>query len=228
MVPIDKARERLGDKESPPNSNRTLYGKWFGMDGQPWCMFFVQWCYAMTGYPIPYKTGSCSELLRWYKANYPDRVLPNTAPVKGNDIIIYNFGHTGLVERDAPNSNGIIAIEGNTSSTDSGSQSDGGMVCRKVRRRTLVTAFIRPYDFEKGVEDMTKKEFIDSLTPEEAYKLFFKAMSYTDKKEQASWSVKEGYWDSAMKKGIIKVNNPESPIKRGEVVAILGRMGLLK
>ena len=228
MTPIDKARERLGDKESPPNSNQTLYGKWFGMDGQPWCMFFVQWCYAMVGHPIPYKTGSCSDLLRWYRANHPDRVLPRNAEVKTNDIIIFNFGHTGLVEKDSSGTAPINSIEGNTSSTNAGSQSNGGEVCRKVRSRSLVEVFIRPYEFEKGVEDMTVSEFINAMTPEEAYKLLSKAMTYADKKEQAAWSVKEGHWDGAMKKGIIKTNNPESFIKRGEVVAILGRMGLLK
>ena len=36
------AAGELGYTESPANSNRTKYGKWFGFDGQPWCMMFVQ------------------------------------------------------------------------------------------------------------------------------------------------------------------------------------------
>ena len=39
------ARPELGVKESPPNSNRTKYGRWFALDGYPWCMMFVQWVF---------------------------------------------------------------------------------------------------------------------------------------------------------------------------------------
>ena len=57
--------------ESPAGSNRTKYGKWMGLDGQPWCMSFVQWCFAQAGTPLPHKTGSCSALLNWYQKNRP-------------------------------------------------------------------------------------------------------------------------------------------------------------
>lgn len=228
MMPIDKAIERLGDKESPPKSNRTLYGKWFGMDGQPWCMFFVQWCYAMAGYSLPYRTGSCAALLRWYEANMPSKIFPSDALTRANDIIIYKFGHTGLIEEGTENGRPIKAIEGNTSADDKGSQDNGGMVCRKIRNRSLVTAFIRPFNFKEEVETMTIPEFIEKLTPEQAYKLLSKAMTYTDKKEQPAWSKQEGYWDKALASNIVKVNNPESLIKRGEMVTILGRLGIIK
>lgn len=32
---LDIARAELGTKESPAGSNRTKYGKWYGLDGQP-------------------------------------------------------------------------------------------------------------------------------------------------------------------------------------------------
>ena len=37
------ARGELGNTESPAGSNRTKYGKWFGLDGYAWCMMFVMW-----------------------------------------------------------------------------------------------------------------------------------------------------------------------------------------
>jgi len=43
------ARGELGNTEVPAGSNRTKYGKWYGMNGQPWCMMFVQWCFAQAG-----------------------------------------------------------------------------------------------------------------------------------------------------------------------------------
>ena len=104
------ARGELGNTESPAGSNRTKYGAWMKLDGQPWCMSFVQWCCAQAGRPLPFRTGSCSALLDWYRRNHPECVVTTPQPC---DIIIYNFGHTGIVERAAVNT--ITAIEGNTS-----------------------------------------------------------------------------------------------------------------
>ena len=32
------AARELGNTESPSGSNRTKYGAWYGLDGNPWCM----------------------------------------------------------------------------------------------------------------------------------------------------------------------------------------------
>ncbi len=48
---ISVAENEIGYEEKPPNSNKTKYGKWFGLDGQPWCAMFVSWCYDKAGYP---------------------------------------------------------------------------------------------------------------------------------------------------------------------------------
>lgn len=133
------AAAELGYTEYPPDSNNTKYGEWYGMNYNPWCMMFVQWCFAQAGSPLPYKTASCSALERWYRSNRPDSVHTDPAP---GDIAIYNFGHTGIVE--SVSGSKITAIEGNTSSTDYGSQDNGGGVYRKTRNKSLVTAFIRP------------------------------------------------------------------------------------
>ena len=55
------ARAELGKTETPANSNRTPYGKWYGLDGQPWCMMFVMWCFSQAGALglLPKLTASC-------------------------------------------------------------------------------------------------------------------------------------------------------------------------
>ena len=58
------AQQELGNTESPAGSNRTKYGKWMGLDGQPWCMSFVQWCFSQVGVALPKRTGSCGDLMR--------------------------------------------------------------------------------------------------------------------------------------------------------------------
>lgn len=127
----------IGYTEKPKNSNKTKYGVWYGNNGQPWCMTMVQYKHDEIDYALPYKTASCSALLKWYKTNKPEYVY--TKPQKGF-IAIYNFGHTGVVESFT--STKITAIEGNTSSTNAGSQSNGGGVYRKTRSQTTVTAYI--------------------------------------------------------------------------------------
>ena len=56
MATADKllsiAAGELGTVEAPAGSNRTKYGKWYGLDGEPWCMMFVQWCFAQAGMPL--------------------------------------------------------------------------------------------------------------------------------------------------------------------------------
>ena len=144
----------LGTTESPANSNKVKYNTWYwgrevsGKD-YPWCMAFVQWCFDQAGLRLPHLTASCSDLLSWYRKFAAARIVATPKP---RDIIIYNFGHTGIVESVAQTT--ITAIEGNTSAGDAGSQSNGGGVFRRTRSKTLVTAYIRPFDNYEEDDDM--------------------------------------------------------------------------
>ena len=157
------ARKELGVKESPPNSNEVKYNDWYygrHVSGKayPWCMAFVQWCFDRAGARLPYLTASCSGLLTWYQRNQPGAVRKSPAP---GDIVIYSFGHTGIVE--AVQGAAITAIEGNTSPSAGGSQSNGGMVCRKTRGVKTITAYIRP-DYEEDDMDINKLTDAEVLT----------------------------------------------------------------
>ena len=160
------AAGELGTTERPANSNNVKYNTWFyGREVRdtadtkyPWCMAFVQWCFNQAGRKLPYHTASCSALLNWYRQNRPECIV--TAPRPG-DIIIYNFGHTGIVESVAGST--ITAIEGNTSAGEAGSQSNGGGVFRRKRSKTLVTAYIRAFDDLDKEDIMTGKEIYDAL-----------------------------------------------------------------
>lgn len=141
---LDIARRELGNTESPAGSNRTKYGKWFGLDGYAWCMMFVMWVFAQAGALglLPKETASCGDLMRAAKA-VGQWVTKDYRP---GDVVIYDFpggaatDHTGIIERVMLT--GVVAIEGNTS--QAGSQSNGGMVCRRTRKTSAVTAYIRP------------------------------------------------------------------------------------
>lgn len=89
---------------------------------------------------------------------------------------------------------------------------------------------------EKG-DDMTEKEtkaLIDSALQD--YTKTIKeliTMGIHDrereiaKETEPDWSVKEGYWSKAANNKIVDGTAPERPAKRDEVIAMLGRLGLL-
>ena len=193
---------QLGVTESPAGSNRTKYGKWMGLDGQPWCMSFVQWCFHQAGTPLPHRTGSCSALLNWYQKNRPECVVKDPQP---GDIAIFTFGHTGIVERALPGS--VMCIEGNTSPGQSGSQDNGGGVYRRQRNLALVRAFIRP--FPKKEDIMTGKEIYDALS------------DYLSRQPVPNWAKKE--LEEAVKMGITDGSNPMQLIPRYQAVILAKR-----
>jgi len=187
-------------------------------------MMFVQWCYDQAGLPLSCKTASCSALLRWYTQNHPECIVSTPRP---GDVVIYNFGHTGILE--SANSKMITVIEGNTSPGNSGSQSNGGGVFRRTRKKSTVTAYIRPFPESTATKGatMTGNEIISALTDEQAYNLLLKAQRHAATLPEPAWSVNEGHWQRAKANGIINGGSPEGLVKRCEFAAVLGRKGLL-
>lgn len=139
-----------------------------GQEGQSWCMYFVVDSYMISAdkfrVKMPLKrTGSCWMQLK--AATLPGSgkkvLLPNMpggVKLLPGDVAIHSrkpykaslvgkgfLGHTGLVIEDIGSR--YVAVEGNTSCSDKGSQHDGGGVCLKTRSensKTLpVVAFIR-------------------------------------------------------------------------------------
>ncbi len=197
------AAGELGVTESPAGSNRTKYGKWMSLDGQPWCMSFVQWCFAQAGTPLPYRTGSCSALLDWFRKHRPEAVFVS-GPQPG-DVAIFTFGHTGIVEKVLPGA--VLCIEGNTSPGVAGSQNNGGGVYRRQRNLCLVRAFIRP--LEKKEDIMTGKEIYDALN------------EYLSKQPVPSWAKAE--LEEAVRMGITDGSNPMQLIPRYQAVILAKR-----
>lgn len=187
MTPLEIATKDVGYTESPANSNKTKFGKWYGMDGQPWCMMAVQYWFDQAGCPLPYKTASCSALERWYRNNKSDSVYDDAKP---GDIAIYNFGHTGIVESATGTT--ITAIEGNTSPGEEGSQDNGGGVYRRTRKKSLVTAFLRP-DYEEEDDNMSYEKWKEYM---ERYREELRG------KEGSNWSKNDRDW--AVKNGIVQ------------------------
>lgn len=96
-----------------------------------------------------------------------------------------------------------------------------GDIAREVNKRLGA-------DKSEGDElDMTKQEFINSLTNEEAYTLLSKANAYVAEMPEPNWSKTEGWWSKFKDAKIVDGSNPVGNLKRVELAAVLGRMGLL-
>jgi len=134
---VAKARSQVGVKESPANSNKTIYGKYTGHDGQPWCGSFVMWCASevkFKGMPncvyTPAGVTGFQGTGQW--SNH------ETAKPQPGDVVFFSFSgkgteHVGIVVKD--NGDGTVTtVEGNTTPDGkTGSEANGGEVCLKTR-----------------------------------------------------------------------------------------------
>lgn len=143
---IQIAKWQVGYKEFPANSNRTKYGAWYGLDGKPWCVMFIQWVFHEAGFNL-FKTASCTALYDRYMEKAPQQVIRSNFKV--GDIVLFDFSgkktikeHIGIVIGVAENGKTVTTIEGNTSIN--GSQSNGGEVLQRTRSVNMITAAIRP------------------------------------------------------------------------------------
>lgn len=133
---VEIARAEIGQGETPLNSNKSKYGKWFGMDGVAWCGMFVSWVYFHAGKPlgnIGFTKGfaGCQTAVAYFKA----KGWVTKTPVAG-DIVFFDwngdgrYDHTGIFVEKMGDGH-FNSIEGNTSLTN---QSNGGQVMLRMRK----------------------------------------------------------------------------------------------
>lgn len=132
----DLAAAEVGVSEAPRNSNKTKYGKWFGLDGVPWCGIFVSWVYAQAGCALPnigFKKGfaGCQTAVAFFKKS--KLIVKDPKP---GDIVFFDWNNDGRYDHTGIFIGGIdveyfVSIEGNTSVSN---QSNGGNVMKRVRK----------------------------------------------------------------------------------------------
>lgn len=77
-------------------------------------------------------------------------------------------------------------------------------------------------------DDMDINKLLSEMTNEQAYELVKKAEIHAATLPDDEWSRQEGWWEKAHEAGVSDGSSPVRHMKRNEVVAILGRLGLLK
>jgi hypothetical protein len=149
--PLEIARSFLNYAEG--DNNDTLFGKWYGLNNQPWCAMFVSYCFAeadqVKQVAASTKKGfaSCDAGLKWFAKK--GKLVP-IGDAQPGDIAFFQFDndaqpdHVGIVEKNATKRKLLICVEGNTSPDIKGSQSNGGGVYRKKRAYATIMAVVRP------------------------------------------------------------------------------------
>jgi len=207
---IATAAAEVGKTEQPPGSNRTKYGKAYGLDGVPWCVIFLWWCFRMAGLSDRFYGGgrcaSCSQYVTWAKA-HGQYIKGDFRP---GDLVFMNFSgkkapvHVGLVESTGPGA--VCTIEGNTSLA--GCQDNGGMVMRKTRPLAVIVGGVRP-EYERMIDDMTGEE------------IYLKLKEYLESIPAPDWA--EAELREAMELGITDGTTPCMPATRYQAAIMAKR-----
>lgn len=122
-------------------NNDTFYGRWYGMNYQPYCAMAVSYWYEVdAGGSSSFQQGSaysyCPYMLADARAGH--RGLSITKDPRPGDVVLFDFGWDGVADHvglfESGNATSFKTVEANTSPEgSSGSQSNGGGVYRRNR-----------------------------------------------------------------------------------------------
>lgn len=150
MNVVDIAKSQLGYQET--GNNDSMYGKWYGLNNNPWCAMFVSWCFNQAGLAskIAAQTAkgfaSCNAGLKWF-INH-NKTVP-VGKAQAGDIVFFQFDadaepdHVGICASN-DGKKYLMVYEGNTSGDNKGSQSNGDGVYLKKRAYSLIMGVARP------------------------------------------------------------------------------------
>lgn len=130
---VKKAESQIGYKESPRGSNNTKYGRWYGMNFEPWCAIFLSWVANECGEleAVGGKFAYCPYWVNHFKKK--GQWLDRSEKPRPGDIIFFSNGsracHVGLV-KERLGTDYVMTIEGNTSTSNN---DNGGAVMRRKR-----------------------------------------------------------------------------------------------
>lgn len=108
---VSVARGEVGYRESPGNINK--YGAWAGNNGAPWCVYFVCWCAAQSGAPIPTGYGGVSEMRSYFQSRGKYKTVASGYIPQAGDLMIQGDRHIGIVVSATRSS--VQTVEGNCS-----------------------------------------------------------------------------------------------------------------
>lgn len=147
---LELCKASVGYTEGP--NNDTTFGKWFGLNNQPWCAMAASKMYFDAGMikaVANTKKGFASCDL-WLKHLTKNNQLVPIGQAKRGDLVFFQFDddaqpdHVGIVKFHNTKLKYMQVFEGNTSSGIAGSQSNGDGFYLKRRTYKTIMAVARP------------------------------------------------------------------------------------
>ena len=164
------ALAEVGYKEGKNNDNK--YGKWYGINNQPWCAIFVSWCANQVGVLktlIP-KYSGCGTGYDWFE----DRGLITMKP-KAGDVGFLKPTKKG---KTASHTFIVYKVEGNEITTIEGNETDA--VTKRTRK--LNASNILGFGSVQWPDEEVKQETPKSESVSEVKKESSKSITYVVKK----------------------------------------------
>lgn len=134
--------------EDPPGSNNSFFGRWYGLNFNPWCAMYVTYRLFVAGFKYAQRGVFASYVGSWVEeARRGHRHLALTQHPQFGDLVAYDHDRhiEFFVQWLNPMRGEFQAVGGNTSAHD-GSPSNGGEVAintRYTHGAFPATAFIR-------------------------------------------------------------------------------------
>lgn len=151
---LDAAQKIVDSNYREGKNNDTIFGKWYGLNNQPWCAMFVSWCFNEAGAiklvaaSSAKGFASCNLGYQWFAKR--GQIVPIGSAQPG-DIVFFNFDennktteHVGIVYSNHPKRGMMVTFEGNTSGDSKGSQANGDGAFKKKRKYATVMGVARP------------------------------------------------------------------------------------
>lgn len=230
---IVEAKSHLGYVEGKGKDNK--FGKWYGMNGAPWCAMFVSYCIneigagdLIKGAQGPKGFASCGYGIKFFKKK---KAWFSVADAQPGDLAFFDWDkdgeqdHVGIVISNDPKTKTIKTVEGNTSDS---SHSNGGTVQAKTRNYGVIMGVGRPAWKDKFGEGKPAEEKkpepkpVDKPVEKPAVKPAGK--TYTVKAGDSYWAIAEknpikGLATSEATKVLQKLND-NKPLHPGDVIKI--------
>ncbi|MDH6111715.1 hypothetical protein P3T36_002030 [Kitasatospora sp. MAP12-15] len=144
---IQAAQADVGYREGPGKD--TKFGRWYGMNGEPWCDMAVSYWGAQSGNNNAVgRFAYCPDHVKWFHGQ--GRWIAAHEDAQAGDLVFYDWDgdgvadHIGLVVQHSAAGAELATVEGNTTSGQAGAQGNGGGCYRRQRPRTCVLGFGRP------------------------------------------------------------------------------------
>ena len=136
---LQVAVNEIGNREKPDGSNRGPEIDRYGGKGQPWCAYFVSWCFNRLDGGSPFGVlGSAYKLQRWAVDTHC--MMPNSVlPIAGDIFVIMREsyrGHVGII--------GSAGFWGGVYSVSTIEGNAGNAVRGLIRDKSSFTCLVRP------------------------------------------------------------------------------------